>query len=59
MTDFNQVLDKINNLILIFHHLINIIKIPIHIYKNLIKGAYENYVKKSSTRKIKPKKYLN
>ena len=51
MTDFNQVLDKIKNLI-------NIIKIPIHIYKNLIKGAYdrnENYVKKSSTRKRKPK----
>jgi len=37
-------------------------KIPIHIYKNLIKVAYdrnEKYVKKSSTMKRKPKKYLN
>ena len=37
-------------------------EIPIHIYKNLIKGAYdrnEKYVKRSSTRKRKPKNYLN
>ena len=37
-------------------------EIPIHIYKNLIKGAYdrnEKYVKRSSTRKRKPKKYLD
>jgi len=37
-------------------------KIPIHIYKNLIKGAYdksEKYVKRPSTRKRKPKKYLD
>ena len=35
---------------------------PIHIYKNLIKGAYdrsEKYVKRPSTRKRKPKKYLD
>jgi hypothetical protein len=30
-------------------------EIPIHIYKNLIKGEY----KKASTRKRKPKKYLD
>jgi len=37
-------------------------EIPIHIYKNLIKGAYdrnEKYVKLLSTRKRKPKKYLD
>ena len=37
-------------------------EIPIHIYKNLIKGAYdrsENYVKRPSTRKRKSKKYLD
>jgi len=36
--------------------------IPIHIYKNLIKGAYdrrEKYVKIPSTIKKKPKKYLD
>ena len=35
-------------------------EIPIHIYKNLIKGAYDKndkYVKRLSTRK--PKKYLD
>ena len=37
-------------------------EIPIHIYKNLIKGVYdrnEKYVKRPSTRKRKPKKYLD
>ena len=37
-------------------------QIPIHIYKNIIKGAYdrsEKYVKRPSTRKRKPKKYLD
>lgn len=37
-------------------------EIPIHIYKNLIKGEYdrnEKYVKLPSTRKRKPKKYLD
>jgi hypothetical protein len=37
-------------------------EIPIHIYKNIIKGAYdrnEKYIKRSSTRKRKSKKYLN
>lgn len=37
-------------------------EIPIHIYKNLIRGAYdrsEKYVKRPSTRKRKPKKYLD
>ena len=37
-------------------------EIPIHIYKNLIKGAYERnekYVKRPSTRKRKPKKYMD
>ena len=37
-------------------------EIPIHIYKNLIKGAYsrsEKYVKRPSTRKRKAKKYLD
>ena len=52
---------------LTYNELVNNVKdvlheIPIHIYKNLIKGAYdrnEKHVKKSSTRKRKPKKYLN
>ena len=44
---------------LTYDELVNNVKdvldeIPIHIYKNLIKGAYENYVKKSSTMKRKP-----
>jgi hypothetical protein len=37
-------------------------EIPIHLYKNLIKGAYdrsEKYVKRPSTRKRKSKKYLD
>jgi hypothetical protein len=37
-------------------------EIPIHIYKNLIRGVYdrsEKYVKRPSTRKRKPKKYLD
>ena len=37
-------------------------EIPIHIYKNLLKGAYnrnETYVKRPSTRRRKSKKYLN
>ena len=37
-------------------------EISIHIYKNLIKEAYdrnEKYVKRLSTRKRKPKKYLD
>jgi len=37
-------------------------EIPIHIYKNLIKGAYdrrEKYVKLPSTRKREPEKYLD
>jgi hypothetical protein len=37
-------------------------EIPIYIYKNLIKGAYdrnEKYIKRLSTRKRKPKKYLD
>ena len=37
-------------------------EIPIHIYKNLIRGAYdrnETYIKRPSTRKRKPKKYLD
>jgi len=37
-------------------------EIPIHIYKNIIKGAYdrnEKYIKRSSTKKRKSKKYLN
>ena len=37
-------------------------EIPIHIYKNLIKGPYSRnskYVKRPSTRKRKPKKYLD
>ena len=37
-------------------------EIPIHIYKNLIRAAYdrsEKYVKRPSTRKRKPKKYLD
>jgi len=37
-------------------------EIPIHIYKHLIRGAYdrsEQYVKRPSTRKRKPKKYLD
>ena len=52
---------------LTYDELVNNVKdvldeIPIHIYKNLIKGAYdrsEKYVKKPSTRKRKPKKYLD
>ena len=52
---------------LTYDELVNNVKdvldeIPIHIYKNLIKGAYdrsENYVKIPSTRKRKPKKYLD
>lgn len=52
---------------LTYNELVNNVKdvldeIPINIYKNLIKVAYdrnEKYVKKSSTRKRKPKKYLN
>ena len=48
---------------LIYDELINNLKdvlyeIPIHIYKNLIKGAYdrnEKYVKRPSTRKRKSK----
>ena len=53
---------------LTYHELVKNVKdvkdvldeIPIHIYKNLIKGAYdrsEKYVKRPSTRKRKPKKY--
>ena len=37
-------------------------EIPIHIYKNLIRGAYdrnEKYIKRPSTIKRKPKKYLD
>ena len=49
---------------LTYDELVNNVKdvldeIPIHIYKNLIKGAYdrsEKYVKRPSTRKRKPKK---
>ena len=55
---------------LTYHELVKNVKdvkdvldeIPIHIYKNLIKGAYdrnEKYVKRPSTRKRKPKKYLD
>ena len=52
---------------LTYNELVNNVKgvlgeIPIHIYKNLIKGAYdrnEKYVKLPSTRKRKPKKYLD
>ena len=52
---------------LIYDELVNNVKdvldeIPIHIYKNLIKGAYDRsdkYVKIPSIRKRKPKKYLN
>ena len=52
---------------LTYDELVNNVKdvlneIPIHIYKNLIKGAYdrgEKYVKRQSTRKRKPKKYLD
>ena len=52
---------------LTYDELVNNVKdvlneIPIHIYKNLIKGAYdrsENYVKRPSTRKRKSKKYLD
>ena len=48
---------------LTYNELVNNVKdvldeIPIHIYKNLIKGAYdrnEKYVKRPSTRKRKPK----
>jgi len=52
---------------LTYDELVNNVKdvldeIPIHIYKNLIKGAYdrsEKYVKRPSTRKRKLKKYLD
>jgi hypothetical protein len=52
---------------LTYNELINNVKdvldeIPIHIYKNLIKGAYdrnEKYVKQPSPRKRKQKKYLD
>lgn len=52
---------------LTYDELVNNVKdvldeIPIHIYKNLIKRAYdssEKYVKRTSTRKRKPKKYLD
>lgn len=52
---------------LTYDELVNNVKdvlneIQIHIYKNLIKGAYdrsEKYVKRPSTRKRKPKKYLD
>ena len=52
---------------LTYNELVNNVKgvldeIPTHIYKNLIKGAYdrnEKYVKLPSTRKRKPKKYLD
>ena len=52
---------------LTYDELVNNVKdvldeIPIHIYKNLIKGTYdrsEKYVKRPSTRKRKPKKYLD
>ena len=53
--------------LVVLNELVNNVKdvldeIPIHIYKNLIKGAYdrsEKYVKRPSTRKRKPKKYLD
>ena len=49
---------------LTYDELVNNVKdeIPIHIYKNIIKGAYDRskkYVKRTSTRKRKPKKYLD
>ena len=52
---------------LTYYELVNNVKevldeIPIHIYKNLLKGAYdrnEKFVKQPSTRKRKPKKYLD
>ena len=52
---------------LTYNELVNNVKdvldeIPIYIYKNLIKGAYdrnEKYIKRPSTRKRKPKKYLD
>ena len=52
---------------LTYNELVNNVKnvldeIPTHIYKNLIKGAYdrnEKYVKRPSTRKRKPKKYMD
>lgn len=52
---------------LTYNELVNNVKdvldeIPIHIYKNLIKKAYnrsEKYVKRPSTRKRKAKKYLD
>ena len=51
---------------LTYDELVNNVKdvldeIPIHIYKNLIKGAYdrsEKYVKRPSTRKRKPQKNI-
>ena len=67
-----DVIKKDNNLLYTvpYQHYTNAIEgyfnvldeIPIHIYKNLIKGAYdrsEKYVKRPSTRKRKPKKYLD
>ena len=56
-------LQKKKGLILTNNELVKNVKdvldeIPIHIYKNLIKGAYdrnEKYVKRPSTRKRKPK----
>ena len=52
---------------LTYNELVNNVKdvldeIPIHIYKNLLKGAYnriEKYVKRPSTRERKLKKYLD
>ena len=52
---------------LTYNELVNNVKdvlneIPIHIYKNLIKGVYdrnEQYVKRPSTIKRKPKKYMD
>ena len=44
---------KFSNLTLSRVHLGRLDEIPIHIYKN------EKYVKKHSTRKLKPKKYMD
>jgi hypothetical protein len=52
---------------LTYDELVNNVKdvldeIPIHIYKNLLRGTYnrsEKYVKRPSTRKRKPNKYLD
>ena len=62
---FNFSLSKCSALT--YDELVNNVKdvlqeIPIHNYKNLIKGAYdrsEKYVKRPSTRKRKSKKYLD